>query len=192
MLKAITLALCSTAISFSAVVSNTNVTLLSGATAFPPYDYQLAINQFASFPDPTSIFFNRQGENLIYGTTNLDEGADWYFADFNALFNMATISQGSFQAFNSGGQSYHVGYGDFYLGVNTSPGFSSPETYRTIFGWALLRNSPLNGLQLLGSGVSYETPGIYVGTTIVPEVTTTSLLGISLLSFLFSRRRTKR
>jgi hypothetical protein len=191
MLKIVIIALCSTAVSFGAVVSNTNISLSSGSGGFPSYDYQLTIQQFASFPDPTSIFFDRQGENLIFGTTNLDEGADWYFADFNDLFRALTISQGLFPAFNSMGQSYPVGYTDFYLGVNTSPGFSSPENHRTIFGWALLRNSP-GGLELLGSGVSYDVPGIIVGTTMVPEVSSTTLFGISALAILFARRRTKR
>jgi hypothetical protein len=190
MIKIAIVALCSTAVSFGAVVSNTNISLSFEVGGFPSYNYQLTIQQFESFSDPTSVFFDRQGENLIFGTTNLDEGADWYFADFNDLFRASTISQGQFQSFGSMGQSYSVGYTDFYLGVNTSPGFSIPENHRTIFGWALLRNSP-GELQLLGSGVSYDAPGIIVGTTMVPEVASTTFFGISGLTILFSRRRTK-
>ena len=191
MFKILLIALCSTAISSAVVVSNTNISLSSGGGGSPAYDYQLTIQQFASFSDPTSILFDRVGENLVFGTTNLDEGSFWYFASFNSLFNASTISQGLFPAFNAMGQTYAVGYTDFYLGVNTSPGFSSPEDYRTIYGWALLRNS-VGGLQLLGSGVSYDDPGIIIGTTMVPEVTSHSMIAISMLTILFRRQRQKR
>jgi hypothetical protein len=73
MLKIITLVLCSTATSFAAVVSNTNISLSSGGGVFPPFDYQLTIQQFATTVDPTSIFLDREGENLIFGGRNLDE-----------------------------------------------------------------------------------------------------------------------
>lgn len=192
MLRLIIISLYSYATSFGAVVSNTNISLASGSGLFFPYDYQLTIQQFSVSFDPTSIFFNRQGENLVFLGMNLDEGSDWYFADLNDVFRASTISQGLFPTFNSVGQSYAVGYTDFYLAVNTSPGFSfqNPEDSRTIFGWALLRNS-IGGLQLLESGVSYDAPGIIVGTTMVPEVSSTTMFGVSALAILFARRLTK-
>jgi hypothetical protein len=188
LLRIFLVSLCSSAISQAVVVINTNISLSSGGGGSPSYDYQLTIQQFASFSDPTSILFDRVGENLIFGSTNLDEGSFWYFASLNSLFNASTISQGLFPAFNTMGQTYSVGYTDFYLGVNTSPGFSSPEDYRTIYGWALLRNS-VGGLQLLGSGVSYDDPGIIVGTALVPEVTSYGLIAISTLAILVRRQR---
>lgn len=183
----IILLLLSAPLAFGAVVVNTNISLTPAAGHTPPYDYELTIQQFEVAGDPTSIFLNKEGENLVFGDRNLDEGSDWYFASFNDVLNADTIAQGLFPAFDVMGQSYPVGYTDFYLGVATSPGFSG-STERTIFGWALLRNSP-DQLELLGSGVSYDDPGVIVGTTMVPEASSLGFAAIATLSLLRIRRR---
>lgn len=187
MFKSLIILVVSAACSNAAVITNTNINLSSGGGGFPEYDYSLTINQYPVYSDPTSIFFDRQDDNLIFRAYNLDEGSDWYFSNLNDTFNAYTISQGAFTAFNALDQSYLVGYGDFYLGVNTSFGMQ-PEPGRAIFGWALLRNSA-TGLELLGSGVSYDVPGIIIGTTMVPEPSAALPASIALIPLLLSRRR---
>lgn len=186
MTKSFAFLLATSAVASAATISGTNVVLSTNA-GFS--DYTLTVYQNAGATDPTSIFFDRQGQNLIFRTYNVDESSDWYFADYNNSFTAASISQSAFMAFNQVDQSYNVGFGDFYLGVNTGNGFQGGSPGREVFGWALLRNSA-NGLQLLENAVTYDSPGIRVGTTTtVPEPTTLFLLSLASVGSLSVRRR---
>lgn len=186
MLKSFALLLATSVVASGATISGANVVLSTNSGIS---EYALTIYQDAAATNPTSIFFDRQGQNLIFRTYNVDESSDWYFANFDNLFTAASISQGAFMAFNQVNQSYNVGFGDFYLGVNTGSGFQGGSPGREIFGWALLRNSA-NGLQLLGSAVTYDSPGIRIGTTTtVPEPTTVFLLSLASVGSLSVRRR---
>jgi MYXO-CTERM domain-containing protein len=170
---------------FGAVVSDTNIQL-NGVYYYPQYQYTLTILQAAENGSPTSIFFDRSGEFLIYQAMNLDEGSSWYFTNYGDVFNAAAIGQGQLVEFFGMNQSFHVGYGEFYMGVNTAFDFSFSYD---IFGWAHFRNSEA-GLELLGSGVSYDYPGIIIGTTNVPEPSAVLLGGLGMLLLL--RRRVQR
>lgn len=172
----------------SAVVVNTNVSLGSGNFGgFPVYEFALTIEQY---PPPggsgTSIFFDRSAQNLIYRSMNLDGGSYWYFADLNDRFTANNIAQGNFTLFNQPDQSFQVPYGNFYFGVRTFSDFG--ENIQG-FGWALMNNS-VTGLTLLGSAITYDQPGIIVGTTTtVPEPGVMCLLLPALTTLVFARRR---
>ena len=159
---------------FMAIDSNV---ILSGT----PESYVLTVFQNFIATDWTSIWFDRDETDLIFRTYNVDEGSDWYFCAYNDEFSGDTVSD--YTLFNQIDQRFTVGYGDFYLGVNTGNGFIDfgvPD--RSIYGWAHLNNSP-DGLELLGSAIAYDSPGIYVGTTqAIPEPSSLSLilLGIPL------------
>lgn len=130
------------------------------------------MSQIADNYDPTSIYFDLEGSVLVYRGLNVDEGSQWYFANLNDAFTAAAISQGAFREF---GQSHSIDLGDFYMGVNTGVG-NHP---RSAFGWALLRNTG-NSLQLLGSGMTYDQQGIYIGTmTTIPEPVSLPLLTLT-------------
>lgn len=186
MLRALVIFFAPASMALAAVITDTHI-LLSAAPDLPEYDYQLTIYQNPGYPDPTSIVFDREGGDLIFRGVNLDEGSDWYFADAGDLFNAQTIGQNNFAAFNLVDRVYPVGYGEFYFGVNTTPGLQ-PELGRNIFGWAHMRNSD-TGLELLGSGVSYDFPGIIIGTTLVPEPGLTLSAGGALVMLMRRRRR---
>jgi len=174
----------------SAVVVNTNVSLGSGDFGqFPVYDYALTIEQY---PPPgasiTSIFFDRSAQNLIYRSMNLDGGSYWYFAELNHIFTPNNIAQDNFTLFNQPDQSFQVPYGDFYFGVRT---FSDQGENIQGFGWALMNNSE-SGLALLGSAITYDQPGIIIGTTTtVPEPGIMGLLLPALTTLVFARRRSE-
>ena len=186
MLKSLALLLTTSAATFATVVSDTNVTL-----RVPGYFYQYALRiyQDAAATDYTEIEFDRSGQNLTLRMENADEGSDWYFAALNNPFTAATISQGSFTPFSPAQPTHNVGFTDFYFGINTGRGFAGGTPGREVFGWALLRNSA-SGLQLLGSAVTYDRPGIVIGTTTtVPEPTAALLLAGAAFPLLLRRRR---
>jgi hypothetical protein len=152
----------------SAVVSNTNVMLMTGSNGFAfDIQYTLTIEQYPPpGASPTSIFLDQNGQNLIYRGMNLDGGSYWYFASLNDQFTANSIAQGQFTLFNQLYNSFPVPYGDFYLGVRTFSDFG--ENIQG-FGWAQLNNS-VSGLTLLGSAITYDQPGIVIGTTTtIPE-----------------------
>ncbi|MCB1133765.1 MAG: PEP-CTERM sorting domain-containing protein [Verrucomicrobiae bacterium] len=153
------------------VVSNQNIGLSSNVFYGGPgdgfADYSLTIEQY---PPPggsdTSIFFDRDGGNLVFRSMNLDGGSYWYFATLNDVFSGETIGQGGFTLFNQYDQSFAVPLGPFYFGVRTFSDFG--ENIQG-FGWALLNNTGTD-LQLVSSAITYDSPGIIVGTlTTVPE-----------------------
>ena len=167
---------------------DSNVTL--GPSGFSPGSGALAllIYQDAGATDPTSILFDRVGTDLIYRTMNVDEGSDWYFCVIGDEFSAATISTHNFTPFNQSGQSYAVGYGEFYMGMNTGRGFVGPgEPRRDVFGWARMSNSP-SGIVLVGSGVTYDSPGVYIGTTSTVPEPATLLLGLFGLAVIGARK----
>ena len=182
----LSMAITHNAVAFMAIDSNV---ILSGT----PDSYALTVYQNFSATDWTSIWFDRDEIDLIFRTYNLDEGSDWYFCAYNDEFSANTVSD--YTLFNQMDQRFTVGYGDFYLGVNTGNGFIDfGVPNRNIYGWAHLNNTP-DGLELLGSAISYDGQGIYVGTTqTIPEPSCLSLLmlGIPLFPVWRNRMRTRR
>lgn len=173
---------------YSAVVVNTGFFLGSGNFGqIPSYQYVLSIEQYPPpGASPTAIFFDRSAQNLIYRTMNLDGGSYWYFAMSNDSFTPNNIAKGDFILFNQLDKSFQVPYGNFYFGVRTFSDFG--ENIQG-FGWALMNNS-VAGLTLLGSAITYDQPGIIIGTTTtVPEPVGMSLLLPALTILAFARTR---
>lgn len=171
----------------AAVVLDSNVELGSGS----PWEYQLTVFQDAAATDPTSVFLDYRPAALTYQAINLDEGSEWYFADAGDRFEAPTIVAGrfpEFAVFGLEGTTSPIPLGEFFLAVNTGTDFSGADPHREIFGWALLRNTG-TGLELMGSAVTYDRPGIVVGTsTTIPEPSISWLLCLGSLLFRRSRR----
>jgi hypothetical protein len=187
-MKKLLLAILATQCAHSAVVVNTGFSLGSGDLGqIPTYQYALTIEQY---PPPgashTSIFFDQSAQNLIYRTMNLDGGSYWYFAMLNDSFTPNSIAQGDFILFNQPDQSFQVPYGEFYFGVKTLSDFGDNIQG---FGWARMNHSAA-GLTLLESAITYDQPGIVIGTTTtVPEPGMMFLLLPAFAFLTFARRR---
>ncbi len=152
-----------------------------GTNGFPfGGDYQLTVVNTPDGSGYTTIFLNRQGSQISFETTFVDEVSSWYFADFNDAFTTASIKASDFVFFGGHpdlqpGPYFDVGYfRPFYLAVASGRIIWNPpsgESYwiDPVFGWGLFNNTP-TGLVLLDSAVAYGSEGIVVGTiTTVPE-----------------------
>lgn len=179
----------------AAVISNTNVSLSDGG--FAGADYALTVFQDEAGTDPTSILFNVTGSILTFVTSNIDEGSDWYLASFEDEFSNGNIQADLFQVFvratTSGFESndLNVGFGSFYLGVNTGnmDGGFDPFPPRNLYGWVRLQNTG-GSLTMLGNAMSYQGTGVVIGTTqAIPEPSSLTLL-LGMFATTFWRRRT--
>lgn len=187
-MKTLLLLILGTQCAHSAVVVDTGFLLgPDNSGGFPSYQYALTIEQY---PPPgassTSILFDQSAQNLTFRTMNLDGGSYWYFTMLNDSFTPDNIAQGDFILFNQPDQSFNVPYGNFYFGVRTFSDFGEDIQG---FGWAMMNNSE-TGLTLLGSAITYDQPGIIIGTTsTVPEPGVLSLLlpALTILAFFRSR-----
>ena len=150
---------------------------------------------------------------------NLDEGSSWFFVRAGDVLTPQKVAAGDFDLIlghrnATGGQidlnsvtfsplsdalaGLEEGLDDFYLGVSgVSYDTSHANVQRDVFGWVKLRVVPtvsgLNGfdhLELIESVVSYNSPGIIIGTTmIVPEPSSIALLCIAVLVMTKPNRR---
>lgn len=157
---------------------------------------------------------------ITFQDTNVDEMADWYLVPDGAEFSALTIADGTFKPFanyysnpnlpyTSLGSSLNLGQrgesdvyslsGIFYLGVNTGvhddslPWGSPLDNQRTAFGWAKFFFGP-TGIRLLDSAMTYDSAGIYIGTTTtipIPESDTYVMLfaGLSVFGFIARRKQ---
>jgi len=144
---------------FGGYVSNSNISLNLGGLG----DYELKVFQDEPATDYTSIWFDHSGSDIIFRDFAVDESSDWYFTNFNDPFNAATIGGGSYVYFNQFDQSFTVGLGVFYLGVNTGLVISGD---RAEFGWVELLNTGTE-IQMLSNAMEYGGSGVNIG--IVPE-----------------------
>lgn len=192
--------ICSPCVS-AVVISNTNITLGSGADA-PSYGspsgaaYKLTVYQDLQ-GDPTSIFFNVSSTGtLTFVTTFLDEGSDWYLTQNLSEFSDANIDTDLFRAFvkatPTGFETNTLTVGStFYLGVNTGKWDANfqPDLPRNLYGWIALRRIGTT-LSVLGNAMSYDGTGIIVGTTqAIPEPSALTLLLGFFVTTSFRRRR---
>ncbi len=184
-----------TAVAFAAV--STNNIMLSTNPGFGS-DYALTVYQDAQATNPTTILFNYTDSKLIFVTSNIDEGSDWYLVTAGSVFSTSTITAGEFPLFIKGDFSgfttnqIDAPEGSIFLGVNTGLGFSESGPNRQFFGWVELQSDGGN-LSYVKSAITYAAPGIVVGTTtVIPEPSATVLVfaGISLMAVSFMRRRT--
>lgn len=178
----------------SIVVHDTNI-VLNEATFFGA-NYSLTVYQDAAGTDPTTVWLRLNGSTLSYITTNVDEGSDWYGAQFGQPFNTGSINANLFPLLVRGTPS---GFefndlnvdGRFFLGVNTgnSDGeWSGPGLPpRNVFGWVELQN--VGGtLTMLDNAVSYDGAGIVIGVP-EPGAALSLLVGVGWVA---GRRRQRR
>ena len=180
------------------VISDTNLSLLSPNNSTPGANFSVLVWQNAAATNPTTVWLKYDGTHVSFGNINLDEGSDWYLVHPGDHFDKATIQSNAFPAivtfivFNL--PAVTVGSGDFYLGVNTGLGFE-PDLFhrqRTVFGWVHLQPvSPgSTTLVMLGNVMSYDSPGIIVGTTtLVPEPGAAALFAVGLIGMIVRRHR---
>jgi hypothetical protein len=157
------------------VVVNTNFSL---SLAGPNYSFRVLQDEAGT--DPTDIQAALAGQTLTPVLWSVDEGADYYLVPNGAIFSSATIALGLFQPLlvTVHPSTVNVGFGDFYLGINTGQGFSTPsQPRRDVFGWVHLVNNSQTGLSMVSNAMSYGGQGIIVGTTtvVVPEPATVAL-----------------
>jgi hypothetical protein len=165
-----------------------------------PGEYRATILQTPT-QDIAAVCFNRTSTTLEAVAWVLDEGSDWYLADFGQELSAPTISNGQFVPIltitngvpGNARPPVTIPQGDFYLAINTGVGTTSlPGGYvlnRDVFGWVKLHNDG-TALQYLDSAVAHGEPGIYIGTTTpAPEPASLALLGIGASALLVRRRR---
>lgn len=164
--------------------------------SFPGAQYRFSVYQDEAGIDPTSLFVDLNGQVMTAIGWNVDEEADYYLVPNLAVFSAATISSGIFPPLFVLDQPHalNVGFGDFYLGINTGQGFSGGQPTRNVFGWAHLVNNQQTGLQMIGNAVTYGNAGIIVGTTNVipvpePSILALTALGSLLLVVIAARKR---
>lgn len=180
-----------TAVNAQTVVSGANLELLSPNNSFPGENFSFTVWQDAAATDPTTIWLNYDGSHVSFGGTNVDEESDWYLVHPGDHFGKTAIQAGAYPTiwgFPVPSVNANVGSSDFYLGVSTGQGYDYvPELggnkgHRTAFGWVHLQPVAPGSttLVMLGNVMSYDSPGIIVGTTtLVPEPTTAAFLALA-------------
>ena len=190
----------------AAILSASATTLAQAAVSvdniqLSPYNYDganylLTVFQDAPATDATGMWFSHSGPQLSFVNSLVDEGSDWYAVSAGDTFSASTISNGDFLTFfKSDSAGFHsnpvtIALGSFFLGVNTGRGFTSEGPARQFFGWVELSNNG-SSLTLLSSAMTYDSPGIVVGSlTTIPEPSTCVLWlsGIA-ACFCVARRR---
>lgn len=156
--------------------------------------FRFTVFQDEAATDPTSLFITVSGSTLTPVMWNVDEEADYYLVPNLAVFSAATISLGQFPPLFvlDHPSPLNVGFGDFYLGINTGQGIVGPgQPRRDVFGWVHFVNDAQTGLHMVDNAVTYGNQGIIVGTTTaipVPEAQTFALVITGLCLVLGLRR----
>ncbi len=152
---------------------------IGGSPGVPDANYGATIFQDAGATDPTSAWFYYDLTTIRGINENIDEGSDWYVVSPGDTFDKQSIENELFAPLITLGPVFHpavdVGFGqDIFLGVNSGQGFGPDD--RNVFGWVLLR--PIAGvLTMVENVMSYDSPGIVIGTTtLVPEPATRTMV----------------
>ncbi len=178
---ALLLSLGTTPLAATTIVENDNLTFeenpfMGGEGPFGDANYVATVIQDLR-GDFTQVWFDYDGENLRVITHNVDEGSDWYVVQPGDELTLVNIEEDQFTTVLDMADSERplpglpviVGNDEFFLGVRTGPDGAFEPSLRDVFGWIHLRNTP-DGLETVANVMSYDSPGIIVGTTIiVPE-----------------------
>lgn len=173
------------------VITDWNITL----TPSGDEHYDLAVSQDEARSDFTSTIVGLNEAWLSVDTYLLDEASDWYMTSYGDVFDEQAVDNEEFPCLirhtpEFEQNSQNVGYGDFYLAVNTGQGFDGTgEPVRDVYGWVHLRNDGGGSVSMVGNAVSYGGYGIIVGTDIVPEPSTYILFALGGLTIAIAARR---
>lgn len=166
--------LCSTLAQAETVI-NTNIVLSNQWSNY----YSLLIYQNEDKTDYTEIFVQLNGNMLSALSSCMDEGSDWYLVDNTTSLD---YSNPLIQTTETSIETYtvDVGYGNFYLAVNTGNEYGYGWPPRNIYGWAELNNT--NGqLSMISNEVTYESNMVMaVAFVSVPEPSSIILLFLGL------------
>ncbi len=178
---------------FGGLVFDSNVTLTHFPSSGPEQSYSLAVSQDEERTDYTSIWFDVNDTVLSVVGYNVDEGSDWFLASYGDFFSALTIANGDFSCVLQHHpelevNSVDIGYGDFYLGLNTGIDNGGDGPHRDVYGWVHLDNS--GGLSMHGNAVAYGSQGVFVG--VVPEPSTYILFALGGLTMAIAARRRMR
>jgi PEP-CTERM motif len=162
--------------------------------------FSLLVWQNAARTDPTGVYFKFDGTNvsasslaaIINGSGQvIDTGSNWYVVHAGDIFSRSEINTGKFSPLVEFGPTFYpsVNVGtEFYVGVSTGQGFDGPQD-RTVYGWAHLRQQD-GFMTMIENVMSYDSPGIIVGTTtLVPEPGTIALVGLGIVMLATQRPR---
>jgi hypothetical protein len=166
--------LCSTAV-YAETISNTNIVLSNQLSNY----YSLLVYQNEDKTDYTEIFVELNGNMLSAISSCMDEGSDWYLVDYATSLD---YSNPLIQTTETSIETYtlDVGYGNFYLAVNTGNAYGYGWPPRNIYGWAELNNT--NGqLSMINNSITYDS-GMVMSTAFigVPEPSSIILLFLGL------------
>lgn len=186
------------------VVPNTKITFGPRLEPFPPgTNYTARIDQDL-LGDYTEISFafkqvSATEYSLDVTLVNLDQSADLYLVEPGDSFSKEGIARNEFTPLFIAEPWFNASatFGsDFYLGVNTG---KMAGDRRDAFGWihfqALAMPLPFPAfdddvLVMVENAMSYDSPGIIVGTQmVVPEPATIALTSIAFISLVTLRRR---
>lgn len=150
----------------------------------------LEIEQDAAASDHTcAVFFHVTGETFEYGGTCLDEGVSLFAATSFDPFSEENIQKGLFTEYVAG--SHYSFSSPVYIAFRT-PSLDGGLPGVPAYGWAQIGSSNGSGtLSVHNHAMAYEGTGIIVATqtAIIPEPSSTALLGLFGLSLAARRRR---
>jgi hypothetical protein len=180
------------------VVENTNVRLLPD-TSFPPANYVFRIGTPPFGDDGTSIWVQYDSDTIRIATALTDEQAEFFIVQPGDRLTRQAVLTNQFPHLSigpppappGGGLAFYEHNGnDFHLGISApvryleQPGFPIQE-----FGWMHLQPDG-NELKMLANVMSYNSPGIVIGTTtLVPESATWLLAAVGMSSAAIRARR---
>jgi hypothetical protein len=171
------------------IVENTDITAVSSPGGIVLYSPRLPDDPLCFLGACASIRFGYDGESIVWDepTPHLGPRGDWSVVPVGSAFGPIAVTTGAYSPlfsetkFNKSYPPVYVGDSDFYLGF----------AYNGAYGWAHL--VPAKGsLTMLGNVMSYNSPGIIIGTTtLVPEPITSGILLVGLTTFAVTFRRSR-
>lgn len=207
-LSALALALSASMSHAAVVVEDTNLLWEGMNPLVPEGNYVGTIFQDPEATDPTRVGFQYTATRLIPGTftvlpaeiqavyINLDAGSDWYVVREDEEFSARTIAAGAFAPLVTFGPQFHPAVTlapptydprvDLYLGVATRSTFVVGPLPRDVFGWVRLREI-FGQLVMIDNAVSYDSAGIFIGTTTVVPEPNAAALAVAALALLAYR-----
>jgi hypothetical protein len=183
------------------VVVNDNLSIFDPIHSSDTYEFGIFLEQDAAKSTYTEVFLDYDFTRVSFNNTLLDESMDVYLVKPGDIFSPANIQAGLFPkvfvVYPYATSSVVVGTRDFYLGISTGIGTAQvPGEYvpnRTAFGWVHLHPifpAAVARVSMVDNVMSYDSPGIIVGTTtLVPEPATISTTICALLCFAGRRWR---